>query len=109
VLEIMGGDRVATGEQIKSLVKAHVDRNDEKVRTVVLRIAAHEAKIGHDKLARDLKKLVDKHTARRGSIAQLSAQNPMLDLEDTRMSRLCVSSLLKSWLGESTRCIVNGT
>ena len=71
---------MATGEQIKSLVKAHVDHNDERFRTVVLQIAAHEARIGHEKLARDLKKLVDKHVARRGNVVQLSVQNPMLEL-----------------------------
>lgn len=80
MLKAMGGDTVATGEQIKSLVKAHVDHNDERFRTVVLQIAAHEARIGHDKLARDLKKLVNKHVAGRGSVVQLNAQNPMLEL-----------------------------
>lgn len=47
---------MATAEQIKSLVKAYADCNDEKFKTVVLQIAAHEAKLGHDNLARDLKK-----------------------------------------------------
>lgn len=46
---------MATAEQIKSLVKAYADCNDEKFKTVVLQIAAHEAKLGHDNLARDLK------------------------------------------------------
>ena len=36
---------MATADQIKSLVKAYIDRNDEKFKTVVLQIAAHEAKI----------------------------------------------------------------
>ena len=34
---------MATAEQIKSLVKAYADCNDEKFKTVVLQIAAHEA------------------------------------------------------------------
>ena len=57
----MGGDLcMATADQIKSLVKAYVDRNDEKFKTVVLQIAAHEAKLGHDNFARELKLQIDK-------------------------------------------------
>ncbi|MDR2904276.1 MAG: hypothetical protein LBU77_07200 [Clostridiales bacterium] len=48
---------MATAEQIKSLVKACVERNDDKLKTITLQIAAHEAKLGHDKLARELKLL----------------------------------------------------
>ena len=47
----MGGDLcMATADQIKSLVKAYVDRNDEKFKTVVLQIAAHEAKLGRTRV-----------------------------------------------------------
>ena len=47
---------MATAEQIKSLVKAYADCNDEKFKTIVLQIAAHEAKSGQENLARELKK-----------------------------------------------------
>ena len=56
---------MATADQIKSLVKAYIDHSDEKFKTVVLQIAAHEAKLGHDNLARDLKRQVDKIGAKR--------------------------------------------
>ncbi len=69
---------MATADQVKSLVKAYVDRNDEKFKTVVLQIAAHEAKLGHDSLARDLKIQIDKLGSKRASILQLTSQNPML-------------------------------
>ena len=46
-----GGTFMATSEQLKRLVKAYYERDDEKFRTVVLQIAAHEAKIGHVNLA----------------------------------------------------------
>ncbi len=84
---------MATAEQIKSLVKAYVDRNNEKFKTVVLQIAAHEAKLGHDKFARDLKGLIDKIDAKRASVVQLNAQNPMLELSipSHRFSELIVS------------------
>lgn len=84
---------MATGDQIKSLVKAYVDHNDDKFKTVVLQIAAHEAKIGHDNLARELKVQMDKLGSKRGSIVQLTPQNPMLLLSvpDYDMSELIVS------------------
>ena len=84
---------MATGDQIKSLVKAYVDQNDDKFKTVVLQIAAHEAKIGHDNLARELKAQMDKLGSKRGSIVQLTPQNPMLLLSvpDYDMSELIVS------------------
>ena len=69
---------MATAEQIKSLVKAYADGDDERFKTVVLQIAAHEAKLGHDNLARDLKKNVEKVGAKRANIIQLTTTNPML-------------------------------
>lgn len=47
---------MATAEQIKSLVKAYSAHDDEKFKTVVLQIAAHEAKLGHGSIAQELKK-----------------------------------------------------
>lgn len=71
---------MATAEQIKSLVKAYADCNDEKFKTVVLQIAAHEARLGHDNLARDLKKQMDRVGSKRANIVQLTSPNPMLSL-----------------------------
>lgn len=71
---------MATADQIKSLVKAYVDKNDDKFKTVVLQIAAHEAKIGHDNLARELKKQMDKIGTKRASVVQLTPTSPMLNI-----------------------------
>lgn len=71
---------MATAEQMKSLVKAYADCNDEKFKTVVLQIAAHEARLGHDNLARELKKQIDRVGSRRTNIVQLTSTNPMLSL-----------------------------
>lgn len=71
---------MATAEQIKSLVKSYVDRNDDKFKTVALQIAAHEAKLGHDKLARDLKTLIEKLSNNRGQVVRLNPQNSMLEM-----------------------------
>lgn len=82
-----------TAEQIKSLVKAFVNNDGEIFKTIVLQIAAHEAKLGHDKMARDLKTLIDKVGSKHGSIVQLNSQNPMLELSvpSHSLSELIVS------------------
>lgn len=84
---------MATADQIKSLVKAYIDRNDEKFKTVVLQIAAHEAKLGHDNLARDLKIQVDKLGQKRASIVHFNSQNSMLlpSMPNCNLSELIVS------------------
>ena len=71
---------MTTAEQMKSLVKAYADCNDEKFKTVVLQIAAHEARLGHDNLARELKKQIDRIGNKRANIVQLTSTNPMLSL-----------------------------
>lgn len=49
---------MATAEQLKALIRAHFDDDNEKFKTVALQIAAHEAKIGHTSCAKDIKNLV---------------------------------------------------
>lgn len=51
---------MATSQQLLSLVKAHYENDCERYKTTVLQIAAHEAKNGHNVLAKSLKDLVMK-------------------------------------------------
>lgn len=71
---------MATADQIKSLVKAYIDHNDDRFKTVVLQIAAHEAKVGHDNFARELKQQIDKMTKNKTSVIQFTTTNPMFEL-----------------------------
>lgn len=70
---------MATADQIKNLVKAYIDKNDDRFKTVVLQIAAHEAKVGHDNFARELKQQIDKMSTKKSSIIQLTTVNPLFD------------------------------
>lgn len=51
---------MASSAQLKALLHAHVSGDIEKFRSVALQMAAHEAKIGHVKLAGELRELVNK-------------------------------------------------
>lgn len=58
---------MASSEHIKALLRSHLERDDERFLSVVLQVAAHEARGGHGKLALDLRELVEQ--ARRQSHA----------------------------------------
>ncbi len=83
---------MATAEQIKSLVKACVEGDSDRLKTVVLQIAAHEARLSHAVLARELKSLAGKIGTRLGKVVHLSPPNPMLELNmpSHRLSELIV-------------------
>lgn len=51
---------MATGDQLKSLIRSHYEDDRERFTTIALQLAAHEAKQGHDNLAHEIRKLIDK-------------------------------------------------
>jgi SpoVK/Ycf46/Vps4 family AAA+-type ATPase len=53
---------MATSEQLLALLKAHYEGDSERMKTVALQVAAHEAKIGHPVLAQSIKDLVMKQS-----------------------------------------------
>ncbi|RME29292.1 MAG: AAA family ATPase [Deltaproteobacteria bacterium] len=61
---------VATVNQIKALIRSHLDRDDERFLALALQVAASEARQGHGKAAAELRALVDEarkksHASRR--------------------------------------------
>ena len=51
---------MATAEQIKALLRSHSEGDDDLFRSVALQIAAHQASKGHERLAKDIRDLVEK-------------------------------------------------
>lgn len=51
---------MATAEQIKSLIRSHLNANTEQFYTSALQIASHEARQGHSTLAVEIREMVDK-------------------------------------------------
>ncbi|MHB8254242.1 MAG: AAA family ATPase [Acidiferrobacter sp.] len=50
---------MASAEQLKALVKSHISRDDRQFYSVAMQVAAHEAKVGHGKLAEELRDMID--------------------------------------------------
>ncbi len=50
---------MASAEQLKALVKSFIERDDRQFYSVAMQVAAHEAKVGHGRLAEDLRDMID--------------------------------------------------
>ncbi|MCR4508051.1 MULTISPECIES: AAA family ATPase [unclassified Pseudomonas] len=50
---------MASGEQLKALLRSHIKGDDTHFLAVAMQMAAHEAKQGHGKLAEDLRAIID--------------------------------------------------
>ncbi len=50
---------MASSEQLKALIKSHISRDDGYFYSVAMQMAAHEAKLGHGKLAEELRDMID--------------------------------------------------
>src|SRR3990172_2628496 len=55
---------MASADQIKALLKSHLERDDERFFSVAMQVAAHEAKLGHGQLAVELRDMIDAAKAR---------------------------------------------
>lgn len=88
---------MATAEQVKWLVKAYVDHDDEKFKTVALQIAAHEARVGHDVAARELKKQIDLISGKRANLIKFDTGNTLVlySMPNLRKNDLIVSNDLE--------------
>ena len=65
---------MSSAEQLKALLKSHLEGDDERFLSVALQVAAHEARVGHGKLAVELRALVDQ--AKNGRDARALAGGP---------------------------------
>lgn len=85
---------MATAEQVKSLIKAHIEQDSERFKTTILQIAAYEAIHGHDTFARELKQYAEKVGKGKNNLVRLSnSGNDMfiITFPSERLSDLVVS------------------
>ena len=57
---------MANAEQLKALLKSHLEGDDDRFFSVAMQVAAHEAKLGHGKLAKEMRTMIDEAKGRRG-------------------------------------------
>ena len=89
---------MATAEQLKALIRAHFDDDNEKFKTVALQIAAHEAKIGHTSCAREIKNLVQNVKNSKKKVMPFTKKLDTLEQRDIYVDMLDIvlSELLES-------------
>ena len=86
---------MASGEQIKALLKSHLEGDDDHFFAVAMQVAAHEARLGHGKLAKELRAMVDEAKGRIGTVRPVPIGRPRGEL-----ANLLEASYPKSRLGE---------
>ena len=81
---------MASAEHVKGLIRAHLEQDNARFKTIVLQIAANEARQGHMAVARDLKQLSEKLS--NNNIVQIN-NNPLLEMcmPNDKISELIVS------------------
>lgn len=84
---------MATGEQIKALIKAHYDQDNDRFKTAALRIAASETRAGHTTLGREITAMVDASTRTKGNVINLANKDNLfiVSFPETRLADLVVS------------------
>lgn len=57
---------MARSEQLKALLRSHFEGDDDRFYSVAMQVAAHEARLGHGKVAEELRAMIDAAKSRRG-------------------------------------------
>lgn len=88
---------MANAEQVKNLIKAYAEDNKERFRTISLQIAAYEARLGHDALARELNSIIEVFNTKKSNIIQMNSSNSMfvMSASSHNLSELIVSNDIK--------------
>jgi SpoVK/Ycf46/Vps4 family AAA+-type ATPase len=58
---------MASADQLKALLKSHMEGDDQRFFSVAMQLAAHEAKLGHGRLAEEMRELIDEAKRRQGT------------------------------------------
>ena len=71
---------MASGEQLKALLKSHADGDDDRFFSVAMQVAADEARRGHGSLAEELRTLIDCAKSKPGAGAPVPIGRPRGEL-----------------------------
>lgn len=67
---------MASAEQIKALLRSHMDGDDDHFYAVAMQVAARKARRGHGRLAEQLRSLIDESKSKRGLKSPLQIGHP---------------------------------
>lgn len=90
---------MASADQLKALLKSHIEGDQGRFFSLAMQVAAHEAKLGHGKLAEELRDMID--AAKRHGQASGAANN-LVPINKPRgeLSGLLTASYPKSRLSD---------
>ncbi|MCL4441610.1 MAG: AAA family ATPase [Firmicutes bacterium] len=120
---------MATAEQVKALIRSHLNENPDQFITTALQVAAHEARQGHSELAHEIRQLVDRAKSKPAVIVKFTndlsglvfSENPEVPLEalvlsgdmKARIERIILeyrqqNKLKKHGLGHRRKILLSG-
>lgn len=68
---------MATAKQLRALLKSYAEEDKERFFSVAMQLAAHEARLGHGKLAGELRDLIDEARSKRAAVRRPSSPVPL--------------------------------
>ncbi|HSL84924.1 MAG TPA: AAA family ATPase, partial [Thermoanaerobaculia bacterium] len=68
---------MATARQLRALLKSYAEEDSERFYSVAMQLAAHEARLGHGKLARELRDLIDEARSKRSAAKRRPSPVPL--------------------------------
>ena len=92
---------MASAEQLKALLRSHLEGDNDRFISVAMQVAAHEAKLGHGKLATDLRDIIDKAKSRRGAGSPVPIGRPRGELANLLEASYPKARLADMILGEA--------
>lgn len=107
---------MASAKQIKALLTSFRDQDDDRFLTVAMQVAAHEAKLGHDTVAKDIRSLIDQaklnrqaggYTRRRGPTPISQPKGELSGLLSVSYPEMKLNSIvLSESLGSKLRRVI---
>ena len=71
---------MASAEQLKALLKSHLEGDEDRFFSIAMQVAAHEARRGHGKLAKELREMIDNAKSHRSTDSLVSISRPRGEL-----------------------------
>ncbi len=85
---------MTTSAQIKGLLKSYKENDKERFKSIAIQIAAHESQRGHEKLAEEIREIVEKFEDSNSKVVSLFSRSPSI-VPQNELSGLFESSYSK--------------